>query len=64
MLELHQYTIQYKKRNNSQLFSDFKKYNIHKIQNYNPLYTQFFSLNETNFNHINLIFQVVTFFAI
>ena len=49
--------IDYIKRKNAKLFSDFndiKKLNLTNTYNYNPLFTRFFSLNNTNFNAINL----------
>jgi len=33
---------------------DISGINLEKVQNYNPIYERFFSLNETNFNAINL----------
>ena len=48
--------IDYIKRKNSNLFSNFneiKKLNLTDTLNYNPLYSRFFSLNESNFNSIN-----------
>lgn len=47
----------YKKNSNDSLFRDFEKEdltNIYNIQNYIPLYNTFFSLNEKNWNSINL----------
>jgi len=47
----------YKKKDNSVLFNNFENSeltNITNPQNYNPIYNNFFSLNETNFNSINL----------
>ena len=47
----------YKKNDNNELFDDFKKselLNVYNIQNYIPIYNKFFSLNENNFNSINL----------
>ena len=49
--------IDYIKRKNAKLFSNFnevKKLNLTNTCNYNPLFTRFFSLNNTNFNAINL----------
>ena len=49
--------INYQKRKNSLLFKQFqtnKNSRLAKIQNYNPIFKQFFSLNETNWNCINL----------
>jgi len=47
----------YNKRDNSKLFSSLEKKdsaNISKIQNYIPLYHKFFTLNQSNYNSINL----------
>ncbi|MAU36501.1 MAG: hypothetical protein CMD14_03910 [Flavobacteriales bacterium] len=47
----------YKKNDNTDLFRDLEKdylTNISKLQNYIPIYDKFFSLNETNYNSINL----------
>ena len=47
----------YNKRDNSKLFSSLEKKdsaNISKIQNYIPLYHKFFTLNQSNYNNINL----------
>ena len=45
----------YKKRKNIELFSSFEKeFQISKLQNYIPIYDSFFTLNETNYNTINL----------
>ena len=49
--------IGYKKNNNGRLFLHLEeKYllNVENPQNYIPLYENFFSLNETNYNNINL----------
>lgn len=49
--------ITYKKTNNSQLFENFKDselLNMESCQNYIPLYNNFFKLNNTNYNNINL----------
>ena len=51
-MELH-----YKKNNNKDLFTDLEKkelLNVEKVQNFVPLYLNYFSLNETNYNNINL----------
>jgi hypothetical protein len=50
-------SVNYKKRKNTQLFSQLhsiKKLQLTNIQNYNPLYDRFFSLNANNWNAINL----------
>ena len=49
--------LNYKKNNNEILFSNFRNkelLNVDNPQNYIPLYENFFSLNENNFNSINL----------
>jgi len=49
--------INYQKRKNIDLFKCLEKIeilNLSKIQNYIPIYNRFFSLNETNYNNINL----------
>ena len=49
--------INYEKRKNTDLFATFESpdlTNISQIQNYIPIYNRFFSLNETNYNSINL----------
>jgi hypothetical protein len=50
-------TINYQKRKNSELFRSLEKPEIlflSKTQNYIPIYSRFFSLNECNYNNINL----------
>ena len=49
--------VNYQKRKNPDLFKSLEKpevMNISKIQNYIPIYNRFFSLNDTNYNNINL----------
>tara|TARA_B110000261_G_scaffold164373_1_gene213614 strand:+ start:1581 stop:3491 length:1911 start_codon:yes stop_codon:yes gene_type:complete len=49
--------INYKKNKNKELFEqmrDEKFLNLESMQNYIPIYDQFFNLNDTNFNSINL----------
>jgi hypothetical protein len=49
--------IDYIKRKNTNLFSNFSsitKLNLTNTFNYNPIFKRFFSLNNTNFNAINL----------
>lgn len=49
--------INYQKRKNTELFSNFENIEslkMNNIQNYIPIYNNFFSLNETNYNNINL----------
>lgn len=50
-------TINYQKRKNADLFKTFQDENslfLSKTQNYIPIYNRFFSLNDTNYNSINL----------
>jgi hypothetical protein len=52
MIQLH-----YQKRKNIELFKKFEETNslfLSKTQNYIPIYTKFFNLNETNYNNVNL----------
>lgn len=45
----------YRKNKNNHLLKHFETMlNLEKIQNYIPIYSKFFTLNETNWNHINL----------
>ena len=49
--------VNYQKRKNINLFTKFqtnKNLNLSNIQNYIPIYDKFFSLNENNFNSVNL----------
>ena len=49
--------INYQKRKNTSLFHNLENQNtlhLSKIQNYLPIYNRFFSLNENNYNSINL----------
>lgn len=50
------FSINYKKNKNVELYNSLKGINnsFSKIINYNPIYKLFFSLNETNWNSINL----------
>ena len=51
------FSINYQKRKNINLFSKFqtnKNICLDEVQNYLPIYDRFFSLNETNYNSINL----------
>lgn len=50
----HNMSILYTKRKNNVLFSSLEKHGYTKIQNYIPTYNQFFVLNETNYNSINV----------
>ena len=47
----------YQKRKNIDLFKCFENplgLHLSQVQNYNPIYKRFFSLNDTNYNNINL----------
>ena len=49
--------VNYQKRKNGDLFKCLENPNglfLSDLQNYVPIYTKFFSLNETNYNSINL----------
>ena len=49
--------LHYEKRKNNKLFENIQsneKIEISTMQNYIPIYLKFFSLNETNYNNINL----------
>jgi len=49
--------VNYQKRKNAELFKSLEDSNslfLSNAQNYIPIYTKFFSLNETNYNSINL----------
>jgi hypothetical protein len=49
--------IDYQKRKNLELFKSLEDINslfLSNTQNYIPIYTRFFSLNDTNYNSINL----------
>jgi len=53
----HVININYQKRKNIELFNSLEKEEmlfLSKTQNYVPIYSRFFSLNETNYNSINL----------
>lgn len=47
-------SIQYTKRKNNVVFSSLEKYGYTKTQNYIPTYNNFFVLNSTNYNSINI----------
>lgn len=50
-------SINYQKRKNIELFKRFEEPNLlflSKTQNYIPIYSRFFNLNDTNYNNINL----------
>ena len=48
--------INYKKNKNDKLFNNLEEslMGVYDIQNYIPIYQNFFSLNESNYNNINL----------
>ena len=49
--------VNYQKRKNTELFKQFENPDslfLSKTQNYIPIYTRFFNLNDTNYNSINL----------
>ena len=51
------FSVNYQKRKNINLFSKFqtnKRISLSSVQNYVPIYDRFFSLNNTNYNSINL----------
>ena len=48
------FTFSYKKNNNAQLFKTLEENGFKKPQNYIPLYKKFFSIDENNYNNINL----------
>jgi len=53
-------SVNYQKRRNNNLFNKFqtnKHINLTTVQNYIPIYDRFFSLNNTNWNSINLNHQ-------
>ena len=55
-------TINYEKRKNTELFTAFASKeltNLSNMQNYIPIYQRFFSLNETNYNSINMDCRIV-----
>jgi len=50
-------SINYQKRKNTELFKHFEKPDLlflSKTQNFIPIYTKFFNLNDTNYNNVNL----------
>jgi hypothetical protein len=53
-------TLNYQKRKNTELFKSLEQSKtlfLSQTQNYIPIYSRFFSLNETNYNNINLNHQ-------
>ena len=50
-------SLNYQKRKNTELFKSLEQSNtlfLSQTQNYIPIYNRFFSLNETNYNNVNL----------
>jgi len=55
VIDKNKFEINYQKNDNETLFKTFEKeLNVYNIQNYVPLYTRYFKLNENNSNKINL----------
>lgn len=53
--ETDRFKINYQKNDNETLFKTLEKeLNVYEIQNYIPIYTRYFKLNENNSNNINL----------
>jgi hypothetical protein len=55
-MENSSFKINYEKRKNADLFSNFQKEDftfLSEVQNYIPVYKRFFLLNDTNFNSVN-----------
>lgn len=50
----HNMSVVYTKRKNNSLFASLEKHGYHKLQNYIPTYKNFFVLNNTNYNSINI----------
>jgi len=48
------FDLYYKKNDNAVLFKSFKDIGIYNVQNFIPLYKQFFSLKESNYKNLNL----------
>ena len=48
------FNIYYRKNKNGELFKGLEKNGIYNTQNYVPLYKKYFTLNNTNYNSINL----------
>lgn len=48
------FSLYYRKNNNSQLFSQLENDGFSNLQNYIPIYSEFFELNPTNYSLINL----------
>ena len=48
------FNLYYKKNDNVTLFTSLNDIGIYNVQNYIPLYKQFFSLKESNYKNLNL----------
>ena len=48
------FSLYYKKNNNSRLFTQLNDFGFDNLQNYIPIYSEFFELNNSNYNLINL----------
>ena len=48
------FSLYYRKNNNSKLFGQLENTGFSSVQNYIPIYSEFFELNETNHSLINL----------
>ena len=48
------FSLYYKKNNNSHLFTQLNEFGFDNLQNYIPIYSEFFELNKSNYNLINL----------
>ena len=48
------FNLYYKKNDNAELFESLKNIGIRDVQNYVPIYKQFFSLKESNYKNLNL----------
>jgi len=48
------FNLYYKKNDNGTLFNSLKETGVYNVQNYIPLYKQFFSLKESNYKNLNL----------
>ena len=48
------FTLYYKKNNNKELFEYLEENGFQNVQNYFPLFSNFFNLDENNYKKINL----------
>src|SRR6056300_239086 len=48
------FSLYYRKNNNSRLFSQLENTGFSNVQNYVPIYSEFFELNQSNYSLINL----------